>query len=163
MTLLSFFWAPWLAAYAQAEGFDSTTTPYAIVYACFIASSLLGNYLYQIFTAPTHGSDGGTGRSLVSSDFILQCVLVSSCVGYFLGSVFQTPVLVFLVCICPLHLGMGAYWSCIGRLRAEYLLPEMKSATMLIARYCFWMLLPCTSTYVLFTVAVESFCGCVIL
>ena len=84
ITIFTFYWAPWITSMVIEE---SHTVPYPIVFATYIAASMLGNYIYQIFT---QNSTGGPATSGV--DGIFQGILLGSSAAFFLGAVFQTPV-----------------------------------------------------------------------
>ena len=53
----SYYWAPWMASLLIAEG-EEHKLPYEIVFSSFIVASMLGNYLFQMFSAqsPVLGS-----------------------------------------------------------------------------------------------------------
>ena len=51
-SLNSYYWAPWMASLLIAEG-EEHKLPYEIVFSSFIVASMLGNYLFQMFSVPS--------------------------------------------------------------------------------------------------------------
>ena len=80
--IFTYYWAPWITSVLVEE---SKTVPYEIVYSCYISASMLGNYVYQLVI------------SQWGNDMVFQMILVGSSAAFFLGSVFQTPVMVFVI------------------------------------------------------------------
>jgi hypothetical protein len=77
--VFTFYWAPWLFGLVSPE--VGRGLPYEIIYSSFIVASMLGSYLHQLA-----GSEG-----------LLQTLLVVAAGAFFLGAVFQTSSLAFLV------------------------------------------------------------------
>jgi hypothetical protein len=82
--IFTYYWAPWITSVLVEE---SKTVPYEIVYSCYIGASMLGNYVYQLVI------------SQWGNDMVFQMILVGSSGAFFLGSVFQMPVMVFVISI----------------------------------------------------------------
>ena len=104
ITIFNYYWAPWMAALLIAEGEDHKL-PYEIVFSSFIVASMLGNYLFQMLSAPSPAAGGATPNM----GGLFQGILMGSSVSYFLGSVFLTPILAFAISI-SIQLCMGGYW-----------------------------------------------------
>ena len=47
-----YYWAPWMATLLIAEG-EEHKLPYEIVFSSFILAFMMGNYLFQMFSAPS--------------------------------------------------------------------------------------------------------------
>ena len=118
--IFTFYWAPWLTS-VIIEVQPITTFPYQVIFSIYIAGSMIGAYGYQLFV-PSVGIDN-----------LFQAVLVLLSASYFLGAVFQTPLLVFGLSFL-LHLLSGAYWPCIGYCRGRVVLPEMRSTSLCISK-----------------------------
>ena len=103
---------------------DDEDLPYEMIFCCYICTSMLGNYLYQIYTSSSQEQDGSS---------IFQVVLVVTAACYLVGSYLSSPMLIFGTSIL-IHLCMGAYWSCIGILRAQHIPPEYRSAPVTITK-----------------------------
>ena len=122
ITIFTFYWAPWISSLVNQEdgSEDQEFIPYEIYFATLIISSMLGNYLYQIYTASTppstNSSNSSSNNSSNPSSQIFQAVLLATSVSYFLGAIFQSPVMVFGVSIA-LQFLVGGYWPSIGYLR----------------------------------------------
>eukprot|EP00597_Dinobryon_sp_UTEXLB2267_P005347 CAMPEP_0170062026 /NCGR_PEP_ID=MMETSP0019_2-20121128/3397_1 /TAXON_ID=98059 /ORGANISM="Dinobryon sp., Strain UTEXLB2267" /LENGTH=345 /DNA_ID=CAMNT_0010268051 /DNA_START=358 /DNA_END=1395 /DNA_ORIENTATION=+ len=127
ITIFSYYWAPWMATLVQSEE-DSQALPYEVIFSSFIVASMLGNYLFQLHSAPTAASPGGGGPGGA-----FQAILLGSSVSYFLGAVFQTPLLAFAISIV-VQLCMGGYWPSIGYFRGKIVLPELRNTTLAIPR-----------------------------
>jgi hypothetical protein len=119
ITVFTYYWAPWLTMIAREE---SHSIPYEIIFSAYISSSMLGNYLYQLFS------------TTVGAENALQAILFGSAAAFFLGSVFQTPMMSFGVSLF-VQLCVGGYWPSIGLLRGRSVVPEIRSTTIVIGRY----------------------------
>jgi hypothetical protein len=95
--------------------------PYEIIFSTYISASMLGNYIYQLIV------------SQWGNDMVFQMILVGSSGAFFLGSVFQTPSMVFVISMF-VQAFVGGYWPSIGFLRGRYVMPEMRSMCMTISR-----------------------------
>ena len=120
ITIFTFYWAPWLNS-VVIEKTPLEKFPYCLIFSSYVAASMLGAYLHQLFV------------SKVGNENICGFVLIGSSVAYFLGAVFQTPVLVFGVSLL-VHLFMGMYWPSIGHARGRVVTPELRSATLCMTR-----------------------------
>lgn len=118
ITVFTYYWAPWLTQMAREE---SHRVPYEIIFSAYISSSMLGNYIYQLFS------------TAVGPDNALQAILFCSAAAFFLGSVFQTPMMAFGVSLI-VQLCVGGYWPSIGLLRGRSIVPEIKSTALVISR-----------------------------
>jgi hypothetical protein len=118
ITVFTFYWAPWLTMIAREE---SHSIPYEIIFSSYIAASMLGNYLYQLFSTK------------VGTENALQAILFGSAAAFFLGSVFQTPMMSFGVSLF-VQLCVGGYWPSIGLLRGRSIVPEIRSTALVISR-----------------------------
>ena len=126
ITIFTFYWAPWITFMVVEE---SHTVPYPIVFATYIAASMLGNYLYQM--SSEKGGTGSVGAANVDS--IFQALLFVSSTAFFLGAVFQTPSLAFFISII-VQMCIGGYWPSVGYLRGRYVLPELRATFLTISR-----------------------------
>ena len=108
---------------------ESHTVPYPIVFATYIAASMLGNYLYQM--SSEKGGTGSVGAANV--DGIFQAILFASSTAFFLGAVFQTPSMAFGISII-VQMCVGGYWPSVGYLRGRYVLPELRATFLTISR-----------------------------
>lgn len=132
--IFSFYWAPWLKFESAGNpGFGAlhevvSFLPYEIIFSCYICASMLGNYLFQMYTA---GGDETGGNGI---NTIFHYVLLGSTACYFVGSTISSPMLVFATSLV-IHILMGAYWSCIGILRAQYIPPEYRTSPITVTRY----------------------------
>jgi MFS transporter, MFS domain-containing protein family, molybdate-anion transporter len=120
--VFSFYWAPWVASVLLAESSAPQTIPFEILFSSLIVASLLGNYMYQLLTA--------RGTSL---DAIFGGLLLASSISYGLGSMLNTTAVMLPLAVL-VHVCMGAYWPCVGYYRGRVLLPELRSATLLLPK-----------------------------
>ena len=118
ITIFSYYWAPWITSVLVEE---AKTVPYEIVFSTYISASMLGNYMYQLIV-PSWGND-----------MVFQMILVGSSGAFFLGSVFQTPVMVFIISIFVQGC-VGGYWPSIGFLRGRYVVPELRGTCITLSR-----------------------------
>lgn len=116
--IFTFYWAPWITSMVSEE---SLTVPYEIVYATYVAASILGNYIYQMYS------------SSVGSDNSFQAILIGSSGAFLLGAVFQTPSMAFLISIV-INVCVGGYWPSIGFLRGRHVAPELRTTSLTISR-----------------------------
>lgn len=123
ITIFTFYWAPWLASVVipTLGSLALETFPFPLIFSTYIASSMVGAYMYQLFIGQ------------LGNHAIFQLVLVGSTVCYFLGSIVQTPVLVFSISLVT-QLLVGAYWPCIGFARGRVVSPELRSSTLCATR-----------------------------
>ena len=122
ITIFTFYWAPWITSMVAEE---AHTVPYPIVFATYIAASMSGNYLYQMYTT------GGAAGAHVNS--IFQAILFASSTAFFLGAIFQTPTMAFGISIV-VQMCVGGYWPSVGYLRGRYVLPELRATFLTISR-----------------------------
>ena len=126
ITIFTFYWAPWITFMVVEQ---SRSVPYPIVFATYIAASMLGNYLYQMYSA--QGGTGSVGATNVDS--IFQAILFASSAAFFLGAIFQTPTMAFGISII-VQMCVGGYWPSVGYLRGRYVLPELRATFLTISR-----------------------------
>ena len=119
ITIFTFYWAPWIATMV-AE--DDNPIPYEIVFSTLITASMLGNYLHQMYGVSVGGENS------------FQGVLVGCAACFFLGSIFQTPLLTFLISIA-VQVCIGGYWPCVGALRGRVVLPELRGTVLSVGRF----------------------------
>jgi hypothetical protein len=110
ITIFTFYWAPWITSMVSEE---ARVVPYPIVFATYIAASMLGNYLYQMGAGQSQGVDN-----------IFQGLLI----------VFQTPTMAFGISII-VQMCVGGYWPSVGFLRGKYVVPELRVTFLTISRY----------------------------
>lgn len=120
ITIFTFYWAPWLRSVTGDMGL-SATFPFVLIFSTYIAASMIGAYTHQL------------SLSSLGNESIFQSVLLGSSVAYFLGAVFQTPLMVFGVSVLVQGL-VGAYWPAVGYARGRVILPEMRSASLSVSR-----------------------------
>jgi len=89
ITIFTYYWAPWMVSLTSELGH---ALPFEIIFASFVVASLLGTYMTQLFV-----SSPGTQSSGVPADTAFQGLLVTAAAAFFLGSVFQTPIMSYLV------------------------------------------------------------------
>lgn len=116
--IFTFYWAPWLTLMIIEE---YHTVPYEIVFATYITASMLGNYIYQMYA----GS--------VGLDQSLQIILFTTGASFFLGAIFQTPLMAFAIST-GIQLVIGGYWPSIGMLRGRYVMPELRPTLLTLSR-----------------------------
>lgn len=123
ITVFMFYWAPWIGT-TLAPASSDVVIPYELIFSTMVAMSMVGNYVFQLFISNNWSSLEGT----------FSWVLIGTSVAYTLGGVLQTATfilpLVLIVQGC-----MGIYWPCIGHYRGRMILPELRSATLIIPRY----------------------------
>lgn len=124
ITIFTFYWAPWITSMVIEE---SHSVPYPLVFATYIATSMLGNYLYQMVSAQRQAVHGA------GADGTFQEILFCSTAAFFLGAVFQTPTMAFGVSII-VQLCVGGYWPSVGYLRGRYVVPELRVTFLTISR-----------------------------
>lgn len=118
--VLSFYWAPWM--FQLQEKTNSTVAiPFPIMYASFIAASLVGNYLHTLYA------------SQIGLDTTAQVVFIGSMFIFIAATVVQSSSFAFVSCLC-LHFLMGGYWPTIGQLRGRLISSEHRSGSMLLSR-----------------------------
>ena len=124
ITIFTFYWAPWITSMVIEE---SHSVPYPLVFATYIATSMLGNYLYQMVSAQRQAVHGA------GADGTFQEILFCSTAAFFLGAVFQTPTMAFGISII-VQLCVGGYWPSVGYLRGRYVVPELRVTFLTISR-----------------------------
>jgi hypothetical protein len=130
ITVFTFYWAPWITFMVPEEA--RAAVPYPIVFATYIAASMLGNYLYQMYSSQGGGSGGG-GSNGASVDGIFQAILFASSLAFFLGAAFQTPTMAFGISVV-VQMCVGGYWPSVGYLRGRYVLPELRATFLTLSR-----------------------------
>lgn len=120
IVIFAFYWAPWITAMLDDE---DRAIPYEVIFSTMVASSMAGNYLFQVLS----GSQG------ISLENIFQGVLLASSAFYFLGAMFQTPLFAFLVSLLVQGI-VGLYWPCIGYYRGKIVVPEQRNTALIIAK-----------------------------
>lgn len=134
ITIFTFYWAPWITSIVIEENHH---LPYEILFSCLIVTSMLGNYLFQLFTIENNNAiNSNNANSNNNLDMAFQAILVTSSVSYFLGAIFQTSFMAFLISIV-VQLCMGCYWPAIGYFRGKIIPPELRSSSLTIARYVY--------------------------
>lgn len=92
ITIFTYYWAPWMVSLTSESGH---ALPFEIIFASFVVASLLGTYLTQLFvSSPGAPVTQGGG---IPADTAFQGLLVTAAAAFFLGSVFQTPTMSYLV------------------------------------------------------------------
>jgi hypothetical protein len=120
ITIFTFYWAPWMQILASEEDHH---LPYEIIFSSFIVASMLGNYLFQVYsTSP--------GASVETA---FQAILIASSVSFFLGASNSTSTMAFVVSIF-VQICMGSYYPCIGYFRGRIIMPELRNTSLVIAR-----------------------------
>ena len=125
ITIFTFFWAPWITLMVSEE---AHAVPYPIVFATYIATSMLGNYVYQMVAAQRLATQGP------GAEGTFQEILFCSTAAFFLGAVFQTPTMAFGISVI-VQLCVGGYWPSVGYLRGRYVVPELRATFLTISRY----------------------------
>jgi hypothetical protein len=118
ITIFTFYWAPWLTLMIVEE---YNKVPYEIVFSTYIAASMMGNYLYQLYMGK------------VGLDQALQIILYATGAMFFLGAIFQTPFMAFTIST-GIQLAIGGYWPSIGMLRGRYIMPELRPTLMTLSK-----------------------------
>lgn len=118
ITVFTFYWAPWITAIVSEE---DQHIPYEILFSSFVVASMLGNYIFQLYS------------SSVGIEGAFQGILIITSVSYFLGAVFQTAHLAFVVSVV-VQMCMGGYWPSIGHLRGRLIMPELRSTALTIPK-----------------------------
>lgn len=116
--IFTFYWAPWIYSMVVEE---DHVVPYEIIFSSLVSASMLGNYLHQMYS------------SALGAETIFQGVLLATSASFFLGSIFQTPLFAFFICIA-IQLCIGGYWACIGALRSRVVVPELRGTMLSIGR-----------------------------
>lgn len=120
ITIFTFYWAPWMSTLASEEDHH---LPYEIIFSSFIVASMLGSYLFQMYSS-TPGA---------SVEQAFQAILIGSSVAFFLGASYGASGTAFIVSIF-VQLCMGSYYPCIGYFRGRIIVPELRNASLIIAR-----------------------------
>ena len=120
ITIFSFYWAPWMSFMADDEDHK---LPYEILFSCFILASMLGHYMFQLYIKSNTSSFGSAFHG----------ILIGSSVTYFLGSIFQTPKMAFIISLA-IHFFTGTYYPCMGHFRGRLISPEIRSAMIILGR-----------------------------
>jgi len=132
ITIFTFYWAPWITSIVIEEDHH---LPYEILFSCFIVTSMLGNYLFQLYTINSSNVvNSNNANSSNNIDLAFQAILITSSVSYFLGAIFQTSFMAFLISIV-VQLCMGCYWPAIGYFRGKIIPPELRTSSLTIARF----------------------------
>ena len=122
-----FYWAPWLDMIARYNGDISAGSkgnavfPDAIIYSCYLISSILGTYLAQMYLID------------IGEDLLLQSALLGLSIFFFLGAGASSPSLVFIASI-GINLCIGAYWALINLFRNRYTELMCRDTCTLIGR-----------------------------
>jgi hypothetical protein len=117
--LFTFYWAPWMMS---LEPDAEHHVPFEIVFSCMILASMLGSYLFQVLA--------GAQNSKFQYGSVLQGVfMASSCLYFVGGSIVSSPVFAFFMALM-IQVAIGFYWSSLGFLRAEIVLPELRTHTL---------------------------------
>jgi len=83
---------------------------------------MLGNYLYGLFLPKFGGLD-----------VAFQGLLIACCFLFSFGSIITSSFSCFLLATV-IHIFVGGYWPSIGALRGRYILPELRSTSVNMAR-----------------------------
>jgi len=119
--LFNYYWAPWLTSAVDRD--EDVRIPYEIIFSTYIVSSMIGNYLYQLY------------GSSIGFESLFQGVLVGLTVSFFLGGILQTPLLVYAISLC-IQLLIGVYCPAIGLLRGRVVMPELRSTSLALTKVC---------------------------
>lgn len=125
ITIFTFYWAPWLSS-LTLDAVESL--PYEIIFSTFIVASMLGNYVFQM----THEQFG-------SIENAFQALLICSSICYFLGAIFQTGLMVFVISIM-VQFCMGGYWPSIGYMRGKIIMSEFRNTALIFPRVLTFLL-----------------------
>ena len=118
LTVFSYYWAQILASVVRDE---QVRLPYALVFSAFVCASMVGAYLHSLLAART------------GADTFFQAILSGLVAAFSLASMVQTPMVVFLSSLCVYGF-VGAYWPCIGTLRARAVGAEQRVASQFVSR-----------------------------
>jgi hypothetical protein len=123
--IFTFYWAPWIASVTIRgdEKDEASLLPYELIYAIFIMSSMLGNYVHGMYS------------SQIGSDYAFQLALVGSSGLFFLGSFIFSSYMALLVAIA-IQFAIGGYWPCIATLRGRFIPSELRVASATLTRLC---------------------------
>ncbi len=122
--IFTFYWAPWLTDLFKEE---DQHIPYEIIFSCFVACSMFGNYLFQILVGRQQNSLS------FGIDQLFQIVLIASSTSYFLGAIVDTPLLAFGMALV-IQCSVGMYWPCIGYFRGRIIVPELRNTTLTLSK-----------------------------
>jgi hypothetical protein len=125
--IFTFYWAPWLTDLFREEDHHLS---YEMIFSCFVATSMLGNYCFQIFFNNKTSGTGVTGGGI---DNVFQGVLIASSACYFLGAIVSSAVIAFFIALL-IQCCVGIYWPCIGYYRGRIIAPELRNSFLTIPR-----------------------------
>lgn len=120
IAIFTFYWAPWISAMASEE---DKRIPFELIFATFVMASLVGNYLFQMYA---HSLLGGTESAF-------QALMVAASTAYFLGAIFQTPLMAFISALA-VQFCVGGYWPSIGQFRGRVVPPDLRNTFLVIPR-----------------------------
>lgn len=107
--------------YLQGSMTSAAAIPFVLIYATFVMSTMLGNYIYTL-TVSKYGND-----------LIFQMMLMVNAASFFLASIMTSPQTVFIASIV-IQICIGGYWPSIGWLRGRYFMPEVRGVTITLSR-----------------------------
>jgi hypothetical protein len=117
ISIFTFYWAPLI--YTMSNSAQSI--PYEIIFSTYVCASMLGNYLYQLFSS-SYGTESA-----------FQIILLGSALSYVIGSVIQTQSIAFTMSVV-LQAFVGGYWPCVGFLRGRCVSPECRTTSLTLVR-----------------------------
>jgi hypothetical protein len=117
-TIFAYHWAQLVASLIREEGLG---VPYALVFSAYVCTSMVGAYLHSLFAVK------------LGTEIFFQGVLSGLVASFSLASMVQTPMVVFLASLLVYGF-VGAYWPCIGTLRARAVGAEQRAAAQTLSR-----------------------------
>ena len=118
LTVFSYFWAQLLSSVVSDE---RARLPFALIFSAYVCASMVGAYSHGMLV------------SRVGSDSSFQAVLSGLVAAFSLAGMVQTPIVIFVSSVFVYGL-IGAYWPCIGTLRAKAVGAEQRAASQFISR-----------------------------
>jgi hypothetical protein len=129
--IFTFYWAPWLTDLSTEE---DRHLPYEILFATFVATSMIGNYLFQIFVSGKGQQQSqGNGSGGMGVEQIFQILLICSSASYFLGAVASTRLVAFIMSLI-VQACIGMYWPSIGYLRGRIIPSDLRNMSLLLPK-----------------------------
>ena len=117
-TVFSYYWAQLITSTVKEDAED---IPYALIFSAYVCTSMIGAYIHNLFA------------SKIGVDIFFQGVLSGLVASFSLASMVQTPMVVFLSSLAVYGF-LGAYWPCIGTLRARAVGAEQRASSQAIVR-----------------------------
>ena len=117
-TVFTYYWAMLITSIASMNAYNM---PYALIFSSYICTSMIGAYLHSIYSAK------------FGPDLFFQGVLSGLVASFSLASTVQTT-LVYFISSLAIYGFIGAYWPCIGTLRAKVVGAEQRTSSLLWSR-----------------------------